>query len=339
MPKFEVRLESQTDSQARIVSLDAVDAAAARSVAEAQELSIVNFSLLPPERDVWECPPGGPESSDGLVDLSRWDAYDTQWAAHAATLPYDGAVSAAKARLSELTNRIDIGPTGKVRGSSLRGRAQARVLAHRQSEPYAVSEVREVSDAEVDARRLVAMVRKLASQNDPRYDPLKWQRIIDALGDQGIPLNVVTAAIHGVAILAHDTGATPIVWGTGTGGNDIYVALLTAYTANVDTHNAWDDVSATQVTGTGYTANGVELAGKAVSYDTATDTTRLDADDASWTTSTISATDAAIVNRTPATDATREVYGSVDFGATVSTTAGTFQITWDATGIVVRDYT
>jgi hypothetical protein len=33
------------------------------------------------------------------------------------------------------------------------------------------------------------------------------------------------------------------------------------------------------------------------------------------------------------------IVGNVDFGATVTTTAGTFTITWDATGIVVVDVT
>jgi hypothetical protein len=39
------------------------------------------------------------------------------------------------------------------------------------------------------------------------------------------------------------------------------------------------------------------------------------------------------------TDATSPLMGLVDFGGTVSTTAGTFQITWDATGIIVIDVT
>ncbi|MFC9766736.1 hypothetical protein ACFVJ2_33630, partial [Rhodococcus jostii] len=60
----------------------------------------------------------------------------------------------------------------------------------------------------------------------------------------------------------------------------------------------------------------------------------LDAADSSWTTSTITARYAIIYNSTPGTDATRPLIAYVDFGADVSTTAGTFTITWDAAGIV-----
>jgi hypothetical protein len=46
-----------------------------------------------------------------------------------------------------------------------------------------------------------------------------------------------------------------------------------------------------------------------------------------------------IYNDTAGASSTDPVGGWVDFGADVSTTAGTFQITWDATGIVVFDVT
>jgi hypothetical protein len=94
-----------------------------------------------------------------------------------------------------------------------------------------------------------------------------------------------------------------------------------------------------EITGTGYTANGVTLASKTSTYDTATDQVRLDAADASWTTSTLSATDAVLWVNTAGASSTDPILGNVDFGATVTTTAGTFTITWDATGIFVFDLT
>jgi hypothetical protein len=347
MKTFEARLKSPETGQSRIISLAAADAAAARAELERRELAIVNFSLLPPEREVWEEPPGGEHDENGLVDLSRWDAYDPVFARRAAALPYAEAVSAATFRLNDFRSRVDI-HDGKIRGKAVGPRTAGRLLNHLQREPYEVVELEEVTKAAEEfaaagvegMRELVLLARKLQAENDPRWDPTGWARIFEALREMGAPLNAVTAAIHGVAVLAHDHGGTPIVWGTGTGGNGIFVALLTAYSANVDTHDFWNDVSSTEIAnGNGYTTNGVELAGKLVSYDTATDQTRLDGDDVSWASSTISATDAAIVNRTPGADSSREVYGSIDFGATVSTTSGTFQITWDATGIIVRDYT
>lgn len=108
-------------------------------------------------------------------------------------------------------------------------------------------------------------------------------------------------------------------------------------------HNAYNGsggawVTANEVTGTGYTATGVALASKTVTYDTATDQIRLDAADSSWTTSTITAR-RAVVYKDTGTSTTSPLLAQVDFGADVSTTAGTFQITWDATGIVVFDVT
>jgi hypothetical protein len=42
---------------------------------------------------------------------------------------------------------------------------------------------------------------------------------------------------------------------------------------------------------------------------------------------------------TAGASSTDPILGNVDFGATVTTTAGTFTITWDATGIFVFDLT
>jgi hypothetical protein len=71
-----------------------------------------------------------------------------------------------------------------------------------------------------------------------------------------------------------------------------------------------------------------------VNYTAGTNTLVLDAVDTAWTGSTITARYAVIYNSTPGTDATRPLIAYVDFGADVSTTAGTFTITWDAAGLV-----
>jgi hypothetical protein len=75
----------------------------------------------------------------------------------------------------------------------------------------------------------------------------------------------------------------------GIGGNLESVtnklALVTdAYTPNRDTHDFWDDVSASELaSGNGYTTGGVTLANVAVTYDAASDQVRVDCDDPSWT--------------------------------------------------------
>jgi hypothetical protein len=115
----------------------------------------------------------------------------------------------------------------------------------------------------------------------------------------------------------------------------IKVALLTnAYTPDQDAHNYFDDVVANEVNGTGYTAGGNTLANKTNSYNSSTNVIVLDADDTTWSSSTITARYAVIYDATPATNATRPLIGYVDFGADQSSSNGNFTITWDATGIV-----
>ena len=114
----------------------------------------------------------------------------------------------------------------------------------------------------------------------------------------------------------------------------IKVALVSSsYTPNQDTHDYWDDVSTNEVTGTGYTAGGETLASKAVTYDSATNVTKFDAADVSWTSSTITARYAVIYNDSPATAAAKTLVGYVDFGSDQSSSSGTFSIVWDSAGI------
>jgi hypothetical protein len=122
-----------------------------------------------------------------------------------------------------------------------------------------------------------------------------------------------------------------IDWDTDT----IKVALLTnAYTPDQDAHNYLDDVVANEVSGTGYTAGGNTLANKTNAYNSGTNVIVLDADDTTWSSSTITARYAVIYDATPATNATRPLIGYVDFGSDQSSSNGNFTITWDATGIV-----
>lgn len=115
----------------------------------------------------------------------------------------------------------------------------------------------------------------------------------------------------------------------------IKVALVSsAYTPNQDSHDYWDDVSANEVSGTGYTADGATLAGKTATYDTATNVVILDANDVVWASSTITARYAVIYDDSGATDAQKVLIGYVDFGSDQSSTNGNFTVTWDATGIV-----
>ena len=112
----------------------------------------------------------------------------------------------------------------------------------------------------------------------------------------------------------------------------IKVALCTStYTPDQDAHDYFNDIT-NEVTGTGYTAGGATLGSAAVSYTGGTNTFAFDGADVSWATSTITARYAIVYDST-GTSSTSPLICYVDFGADVSTTAGTFTLTWDAAGI------
>lgn len=138
----------------------------------------------------------------------------------------------------------------------------------------------------------------------------------------------VTAKLYGQAI--SKMANKEIDWDS----DDIRVALVTSsYTPDQDTHDYWNDVVANEASGTGYTANGQALTTKTNGYNGGTNKIKLDADDTSWPSTTITARYAVIYDRTPASDSTRPLLGYVDFGQDMTSSNGTFQITWDANGI------
>ena len=121
-----------------------------------------------------------------------------------------------------------------------------------------------------------------------------------------------------------------IDWETDT----VKVALLTgSYTPDQDNHQTWSQVSASEATGTGYTAGGATLGGKTATYDAANNVTILDAEDVTWANSTITARYAVIYDDAGATAADKVLLGYVDFGTNQASTNGNFTITWDASGI------
>jgi len=108
-------------------------------------------------------------------------------------------------------------------------------------------------------------------------------------------------------------------------------ALCTSsYTPNQDDHDFFDDIT-NEVSGTGYTAGGKiitttnpTISGKVTTFDAA---------DVSWTNSTITARYAIIYDYTGGSDATNALVAYIDFGEDKSSENGTFQLTWNASGI------
>jgi len=109
----------------------------------------------------------------------------------------------------------------------------------------------------------------------------------------------------------------------------IKVSLMaTEHSASTVANNVWADVSANEMTGTGYTAGGTALTTKAVTQDT---TTKFDAADTSWVDATFSAYYAVLWDDTVATD---DLICSFDFGGAKTVSDGTFTIVWSADGIL-----
>ena len=113
--------------------------------------------------------------------------------------------------------------------------------------------------------------------------------------------------------------------------DEFYVGLLTSsFTPNIDTQSVWGDISASEISGAGYVAGGTTLAGMTVILNTSTDKAILDADDVTWTNSTITARYVAIYKKT----APQWLVAAFDFAADKASNNGDFTVQWNASGIL-----
>lgn len=121
-----------------------------------------------------------------------------------------------------------------------------------------------------------------------------------------------------------------------TGDTWKIMLLGNGYTPNTSGtgHQYKSDLGANEITGTGYTAGGITLAGLALTWDntngrwvwSSTTTPQ-------WTSATFTAYYAAVYDSTPGSDATRPLATLINFGGAKSPSAGNFTINWPATGI------
>jgi len=114
------------------------------------------------------------------------------------------------------------------------------------------------------------------------------------------------------------------------------ILVTSTHTPNQATHSTYADVSANEVVGTGYTSSG-KLLTATVTRSSLVVT--FDVDDQSWTSSTITAKYAVIVKDADAngtlasTDALLCYCDLETGGGSISTTAGTFTVTINASGV------
>lgn len=144
----------------------------------------------------------------------------------------------------------------------------------------------------------------------------------------------VTATWYGAAGLGmvSATAARRFDWVTDTIKTTLHTSL---YVPNVDTHDFADDLTNEVATGGGYTTGGVTLASKTLTYDSVSNTVRLDAADAAWTFTVSKTMRYAVVWKDTGVAASSPLLGYVDFGADESS-SGTFTLQWDATDGVLR---
>lgn len=136
---------------------------------------------------------------------------------------------------------------------------------------------------------------------------------------------VYGAAIEGIAKNTIDLDSATFVLTLHSG----------SYTPTVDTHSTWADVSASEFsTANGYTAGGKVLT---MSVTRSSATVTVDADDQSWTSSTLASVKYGVVTkRSGGSLVSGDLllgYFELESGSTVSTTNGTLAVNWNASGL------
>ncbi len=112
--------------------------------------------------------------------------------------------------------------------------------------------------------------------------------------------------------------------------NDTFRAILLEATHTEDaTDSLLADISADEISGTGYTANGVALAN--VTWTRSGGTVTFDADNPQWTSASFSAGYLVVIDDTPTGDPLCCLF---DFGGEETVTNGTFTFQFNAGGII-----
>jgi len=108
--------------------------------------------------------------------------------------------------------------------------------------------------------------------------------------------------------------------------------LTSGHTVDIDNDAYYSDVSSDEVSGTGYTAGGATLANKSVTQDDTNDKAVFDADDVTWSSSTITA-DGAILYKDTGNGSTSPVIAYFPF-TSASSSNSDFTVQWSSSGIL-----
>ena len=119
-----------------------------------------------------------------------------------------------------------------------------------------------------------------------------------------------------------------------TGGDTIQVSLHVAYTPNIDTHTVWADVSATEESGTGYSANGEVLGSQDTTQDDANDRGVFDGADVTWTALDIGTPSHCIMWDNTTTVPADALIAYWELGTT-ATNGSDYTLSWHSDGIIL----
>ncbi len=148
----------------------------------------------------------------------------------------------------------------------------------------------------------------------------------------------ITVAFYGLTMekIAEQVG-NDVNYLTGTMQLSLHTDVTTP---DRDVHNFFDDMSTNELAnGNGYTTLGATMAGKTITYDTASDQVRWDADDVSWTfTASKTWRYGVIWVNTAGASSADPLYALLtwDSNQTVSTA---YTLQWDPAGILFIDTT
>lgn len=113
---------------------------------------------------------------------------------------------------------------------------------------------------------------------------------------------------------------------------DIKVALLSSsYTPSQTSDDNWGELSSHEITGNNYTSPGASLSSKTVT--TSSLATTFDADDVTWSNSSITAYYAILYDNTSSDSSMKKLLTYTDFGGSKVSDGGDFTIQWNSSGI------
>lgn len=126
----------------------------------------------------------------------------------------------------------------------------------------------------------------------------------------------------------------PVDWNADTVKVALFATVASSYITNSSGYTYWSQVGSGEITGTGYTASGQAVSGLTITFNNSGSIAKikLDGDNNAWTSSTLTAR-YAVVYKWTGVAATSPLICWVDFGSDQSSSSGTFEIQWNASGI------